>query len=517
LALCPALFGQGELRFCTRADPRTFHPLLADEDASQMVLYMTSGSLIRINRLTQKAEPAIAESWKIAADSKSITFHLRKGVQFSDGTPLLPDDVGYTIKTATDPGLHSPVGESFAGNVKVTSPAADTVMVAFPDPHGNFETLFDSLPILSSKSPLKEKAGLGPFMVASHQPGVEVLLKRNPHYWKRDGAGRQLPYLEAVRILVQQNPEIQYARFRRGEIHLLSRMDPAIFERLQKESPSEAKNAGPSMDVDFFWFNQVAGAEITAYKKEWFRGRNFRLAVSQAINRDDICRIVYHGFARPVLGPFPVANAVWFDSKLKPQVYDSAASLALLKTEGFQLKGGQLFDKSGNQVEFSIITNTGNKAREGMAVLIQQDLKKIGIHVNITTLDFLSIGQRIKRNFQYEAALLGLTNVDLDPTGQMNVWLSSAEDHGWNPRQKTPETPWEAEIDRLMLAQASSADMKKRKEAFDRVQEIVREQLPYIYLVSKDSILAVSNSLKGVTPARLFPETIWNIDQISFK
>jgi peptide/nickel transport system substrate-binding protein len=296
----------------------------------------------------------------------------------------------------------------------------------------------------------------------------------------------------------------------------MNRLEPVIFNKLAKESSAEAKNAGPSMDVDFLWFNQVAGAQITAYKKEWFRSRNFRLAISEAINRADICRIAYHGLARPALGPFPVANAFWFDSKLKPQVFDSTAALALLKADGFKLINNQLRDKGDHPVEFSVITNQ-NKSRESMAALIQQDMQKIGIRVNITTLDFPSIGQRVTKSFEYEAILLGLTNIDLDPTGQMNVWLSSAVDHAWNPGQKKPETPWEADVDRLMLAQAASADIKKRKAAFDQVQEIVREQLPYIYLVSKDSLLAVSKSLKGVTPARLFPEAVWNIDQISFQ
>ena len=75
-----------------------------------------------------------------------------------------------------------------------------------------------------------------------------------------------------------------------------------------------------------------------------------------------------------------------------------------------------------------------------MAVLIQQDLRKIGIKASIVTLDFPSLIERITQSFSYEAAILGLTNVDLDPNEQMNIWLSSAENHQWNPSQKSPET-----------------------------------------------------------------------------
>src|SRR5208337_5270477 len=131
-------------------------------------------------------------------------------------------------------------------------------------------------------------------------------------------------------------------------------------------------------------------------------------------------------------------------------------------------------------------------------------------------LDFPSLIQRISETFNYEAALLGMTNVELDPNAQMNVWLSSSDDHQWNPRQKTPATAWEAEIDRLMRMQASATDGKARKKSFDRVQEIVAEQVPFIYLVNKNALVAVSPSLKGAQPVAVRPQTYWNVEQLSF-
>jgi peptide/nickel transport system substrate-binding protein len=148
-------------------------------------------------------------------------------------------------------------------------------------------------------------------------------------------------------------------------------------------------------------------------------------------------------------------------------------------------------------------------------VLIQDDMLKLGIHVNVVTLDFPSLIERMTQTFDYEAMLLGLTNVDLDPNGEMNVWLSSAENHQWNPQQKTPETSWEAEIDRLMRAQASSSDPKKRKEAFDRVQEIVVEQEPFIFLINKNALSAVSAGVQGAAPVILSPQTFWNAERLT--
>jgi len=113
--------------------------------------------------------------------------------------------------------------------------------------------------------------------------------------------------------------------------------------------------------------------------------------------------------------------------------------------------------------------------------------------------------------------MLGLTNVDLDPNGQANVWLSSADLHQWNPAQKTPATPWEAEIDKYMNEQASTLDRDKRKAAFDRVQEIAADQEPMLYLVDKNALVAVSPKVKNADPVVLTPQTYWNIEYLSLR
>jgi peptide/nickel transport system substrate-binding protein len=149
-----------------------------------------------------------------------------------------------------------------------------------------------------------------------------------------------------------------------------------------------------------------------------------------------------------------------------------------------------------------------------MATMIQQDLQGVGIKVNVVTLDFPSLIERITRTYNYEACLLGLTNVDLDPNGMMNVWLSSSENHQWNPSEKAPATAWEAEIDKLMREQASSSDPKKRKEDFDKLQQIAWEQEPFIYLVNKNALSAVASSVHNAQPVVLRPQVYWNIDQL---
>jgi peptide/nickel transport system substrate-binding protein len=508
----------GELRFCLHNEPKTFHPLKVDDDASFSVRYLTGGVLIRLNRQTQQLEPELAQSWQLSKDGREITFRLRAGIFFSDGTPFTAQDVAYTMQQLMDPALHSPTGDAFrsatgAVVAKVISPA--DVSVTFPAAVSSLDRLFDQVAILSEHSPKKEMAVLGPFMVADYKAGEAVLLKRNPNYWKKDEQGRRLPYLDSIELDIQPNRDAEMMRFKRGEVDMINTLDSEYFDKLESASPQLVHDAGPSLDSEQLWFNEVAKSPLPEYKKNWFRSANFRRAISQAINREDMSRIVYRGHAQPAMGPFSPANKFWFNARLKPPVYSPNAALSTLQSEGFRKENGTLKDKDGNPVVFSVITNAGNKARERMAVLIQDDLQKIGIHVNVVTLDFPSLIERMTQSFDYEAIILGLTNVDLDPDSEMNVWLSSSANHQWNPQQKTPESTWEAEIDQRMREQASSSDLNKRKAAFDRVQEIVVEEQPFIFLINKDALSAFSPRVHGAAPVILSPQTFWNAERLT--
>ena len=508
----------GELRFCLRSEPKTLNPLLMSDDSSETIRYLTGGVLLRVNRLTQDLEPELATAWKLTNAGKTITFKLRENLRFSDGTTFSADDVAYTIQQLMDPAVHSPTGDAFRsgeGKVQTQALANNRIAITFSAPIAGLDKLFDQVAIISAKSPQKEMAVLGPYYVAENKAGAYLILKRNPNYWKRDSTGRPLPYIDAIRLDIQQNRDIEMLRLVRGEIDFINSLDAEYFDRVMSENPTMAHDAGASLDAEFMWFNQVPSSPLPSYKKTWFTSTNFRRAISEAINRDDLARIAFRGRARPAVGPISPANKFWFNSKLQPHPFDQKSALQRLSLDGFHLQNGALRDREGHVVEFSIITNSGNKYRERMATMIQQDLTAIGIKLNVVTLDFPSLIERMTRTFDYEACLLGLVNNELDPNSQMNVWLSSAENHQWNPSQKTPAKPWEAEIDKLMRAQASTLNSAKRKEFVDKVQQIAWEQEPFIYLVNKNALSAVSPSLHNAHPVVLRPQVYWNIDQLS--
>ena len=516
-ALALPLAGEGgTLRLCLRSEPRSLHPLEAAEESAETVRYLTSGMLVRINRQTQRAEPELARSWKITEGGRRITFQLREGIRFSDGSPFAADDVVHTITALGSEQLRSPAADAFRtapGTVSAKALSPTSVTILLPAPVAGLERLFDAVSILPRSG--SERNVLGPFRISRHQPGSYILLERNEHYWKKDSSGRRLPYLDAVRLEIQQNREIEMLRFQRGEIQMINKLDPEMFDRLAAENPKSAFNVGPSMEPEQMWFNQASGAPIPEYKKAWFGSKNFRNAISHSIRRQDLARIAFLGKAVPAAGPVSEANQSWFNKELKARAHDPKLARRLLAADGFRWQGTKLVDRGGNPVQFSLITNSGNKARGKMASLIQQDLGEIGIDVRITPLDFPSLIERISRTFQYEACLLGLVNVDLDPNGQMNVWLSSSSNHQWNPSQKSPATAWESEVDQLMRLQAATLDPERRRKYFDRVQKIVWEQEPFLYLVYKNALAAAAPGLGNFKPVAMFPQGFWNAEQLT--
>jgi peptide/nickel transport system substrate-binding protein len=517
LALGLAIAAPGsELRFCVHADPKTFDPLLASEEASQTIAYLTGGVLMRLNRRDQHLQPELATAWKVSDGGKRIDFTLRQGVRFSDGSPFRPEDVVATISRLADPKLISAIADTFrsaAGDIKAAITGPFQVSIYFAAPRAGLDQLFDQL-VISHATALPQSAVLGPFAIEKYEAGAYVLLRRNQNYWKTASGGK-LPYLDTIRLEIQANRDNEVLRFRRGEIDFLDKVDPDAFERLRKEMPEAALRAGPSLDAEVFWFNQSPAAAYSAYKQKWFGSKAFRQAISLAVNRADIVRLAYSGNAHVAFGPISDANRLWFNSHLPAPACDPARALKLLERDGFRLENGTLRDRERHEVEFSLITNAGSATRARIGAMLQQDLAKIGMRVTFTPIEFQSLVERITSTQRYEACLLGLSNSDIDPNEMMNVWLSSGTHHAWNPRQNKPATAWEAEMDRLAQSQAAAPSFKDRRIAFDRIQEILVEQAPIVYLVYPDVLVAVSPRVRGAEPSALSPHLFWNIETLS--
>jgi peptide/nickel transport system substrate-binding protein len=175
---------------------------------------------------------------------------------------------------------------------------------------------------------------------------------------------------------------------------------------------------------------------------------------------------------------------------------------------------GYLVDNAGHQVEFTLLTNTGNSVNLAMCTAAQEDLKKVGVKVIVTPVEFNSLVERMRKTYDWEANLLAFTG-GVDPHNGKNIWSSSGQSHVWWPKEPKPATPWEAEIDKIFDDAGKETDQAKRKALYDRWQQIVYEQQPLIFLVTPDSLSAVSNRLTNVRPNALARVLKWNVYEFS--
>ena len=523
----------GSLSFAQRTEPKTLNPALAADSASREVIQLLHGDLIHINRETQLSEPALAKSWNVSSDGLRYTLALRRGVSFSDGAPFDADDVVFSFQVYEDEAIGSPQHDLLILNGKpiaVRKLDAYTVVFELPAPYAAAERLFDSFFILprhlletayrehklagawNLETPPSLMAGLGPFRVKKYLPGQRIVLARNPYYWKADAAGDQLPYLDEAVFEFAGGESAQVTRFLSGESDVLDRVSARDFTALLRERERRGytlRDLGPGMEQSFLCFNLSPGHEGV------WRSTELRRAVSLAIDRDAIVRLVYLGHAAPLASPVPRGNRRWIDSTLAPPARSLGRAREILGAARFSwARDGALLDSHLAPVEFSIVVSGGNPERLQMASLMQDDLKQLGITVHVIPLELRSLLDRVQRTRDFQACLLSFASADADPNPDMGIWLSSGANHLWNPEQKTPATAWESAIDALMHRQLVANGYAERKRLFDRVQEIVMENLPLIPLVTPNVLVGAKAALGNFHPAILSHYTLWNIEEL---
>ncbi len=493
----------GRLVMSLRGEPKTLNPLIAADARSREVIGVMQADLVHINRATQLTEPSLAKSWKVSPNGLEYTLVLRQGIKFSDGQPLDADDVLFTFRVYLDEKVHATQHDFLIVGgkpISVRKLDAYTLVFQLAKPYGAGERLFDGFYILPRH--LLEKqyqegkfdqagtlataasawAGLGPFRLKEYVAGQRLVLERNPYYWKTDLKGNRLPYLDDLVYLFVQNADAQVLKFQSGETD--------VTEMLRKQ--------------------------------KWFREVKFRQAVSAAVDREAIVRLVYQGRGAPLWGLVAPGNRRWGNEKLAHPARSLERARTLLKEAGFSWNNGpngesRLLDAEGKPVEFSILTSSSNANYPKMAALVQDDLRQLGMRVQVVPLEFRSLLDRVLQTKEFDACLLGLVSFDADPTADTNVWLSSGGSHLWNPSQAHPATAWEAEIDRLMEQQLAAPSYEQRKKLYDRLQEILAEEQPMIFLASPDILVGAKNVVGNFHPAVLEPYVLWNVEQLYLK
>src|SRR6267378_3299349 len=390
----------GRIVVALKAEPKTLNPMIAADTPSREVISTMQGDLVHINRATQLTEPALAKSWKISADGLQYTLTLRQGLKFSDGHPVDMEDVLFTFRVYLDEAVHATQRDLLiVGGKPITVRKVDAQTVTFilAKPYGVRERLFDGLAILPRhllETAYKEGklaqsgtlgtaadhwAGLGAFRLKEYVAGQRLVLERNPYYWKADEQGNRLPYLDEIVFLFVPSADAQVLRFQSGETDIISRLGAENFAVLARQQRGYTMaDAGPGLEYNFLFFNLNdlgdKTAPETARKQKWFRDVQFRQAVSAAVDREAIVRLVYQGRGAALWGPVTPGNRRWIDAKVVHQPRSLDKARQLLREAGFTWTSGAsgdsaLIDAEGKPVEFSILTSSSNADRTKMATL----------------------------------------------------------------------------------------------------------------------------------------------------
>jgi peptide/nickel transport system substrate-binding protein len=532
----------GRLVISERSEPRTFNPLTAIDGVSRDIIGLLTADLIHINRYTQQSEAALAASWTVSADGKRYILHLRRGLHFSDGDPFDANDVLFTFEAYLDERNHSPQRDLLviAGQpIRVNKVDSYTVAFTLAQPYAAAERLFDSVAILPShllrakldngtlgtawslNARPSEIAGLGPFRVKAYVPGQSLQLERNPYYWKKDVRGNRLPYLDEITILFISSADAQAIRFGAGEFDIIDRLNAADFSVLEKEQKQRSfhlYDLGPGLEYNFLVFNLnnlPAGDPTAAFSKPWFHQVAFRQAVSSAIDRAGIVRLAYRERAYPLSIEISPGNKLWFDPAFAQPSRALDRSRQLLRQAGFSWRDDHtLVDSHGEAVRFSIMHNSAKPEQAQMAVIIQQDLKELGIDVALVPQEFRTLVDRIFATYKYEAAIMALADGDSDPNSEMNVLCSNGSAHVWSLKSTGAPPPWQHEIDHLMQEQLTERDYPKRKRLFDQVEQLMWNNTPVVFLVSPHILVGAKDRIGNFRPAVLSNYTLWNAEQL---
>ncbi len=545
-------------------DLATLNPLINESMAGSAVIGRILDSLTTLDPVTGVVIPHLAKSWDISADNLRYTFHLRRGVHWSDGQPFAADDVTFTWQCFFAKQIDPETGEPLLdenGRVRYRYPSRSTfsqqingqepliekvddytVRFTLPEVYAPF-LLFGGGQSILPKHVLRDAfergalldawsvntainepwtiVGLNQFVLESYRPGERIVFASNPNYWKVNPAGERLPYIKRIITKIVKDVNSSNVAFAQGQtdFETIAPDNVAWVQRGEERFDYTVLDMGPSNTTNFVWFNlnpnkNADGVSYVApHKLKWFSDKRFRQAISHGIDREGIIRGVFFNRANILHGYVSPKNKFWYNDDVRKYPYSPETSQALFKAMGFTLDRGKLFDAAGNPVSFSLMTNSNNGLRVEMATVFKENMAYLGIEVELQFLDFNTIITKTSDSLDYEACMLGLGGGAPDPFAGKDILMSGGRLHQWYPQQPDPATEWEARIDELMIKIGRHTDVALRKKYYFEVQEILAEQQPMIFLVSAKDYVGYRNRWYNITPTPLGGLT-WNLESL---
>jgi peptide/nickel transport system substrate-binding protein len=312
----------------------------------------------------------------------------------------------------------------------------------------------------------------------------------------------------------------QLLRLESGESDMTSSQLPAEayapLKRAADVGRARLYDLGPAQYPDFLWINLKPGSFAGDPRASWLQREELRHAISLAVDRQRFADTVFLGAGVPVFGPVSPANKRWYWDKTPRIPHDPQQARKLLESIGLTDRNGDgvLRDAAGTPARFTIVTQKGRPPFERGVAVIRDELKRIGLTVDVAALEGNAVVQQIYSG-KYDAMYFNAFPSDNDPALTPDFWVSSGSAHFWNPEQKTPATDWERQIDQLMHTLAVSMAPADRTRAFDEVQRIFVEHEPAIYFVAPTIFVGSSTRVGNVIPVVTRPQLLWSPDTLT--
>lgn len=475
----------------TIGDASNLIPMLASDSSSHAVSGLIFNGLVKYDtNLTIIGD--LAQSWDISKDGLTITFHLKKGVRWTDGVEFTANDVMFGYETIISPKIPTPYKEDFL-QVKHALVIDDyTFRVIYNKPFAPALSTWGNMPILPKhllnnvdliKSPLtRNPVGMGPFILDKWSNGESIKLRSNHDYFE----GR--PYIDNIMYKIIPDSATMFLELSTGGVDLMD-LTPIQYSR-QTNTPYFKENFQrfryPVFAYTYLGFN---------LQHPFFKDLRVRQAIAYAIDKQEIIDVVLFGYGSIATGPY-VPNTWPYASDAKVYNFDPQKAKALLEEAGWRINDDDgIFYKDGRPFEFTILTNMGNSLRIRTASIIQYRLKKIGINVKIRAVEWSTFLSEFIHKKRFTAVILGWS-IGLDPD-QYDIWHSSKT----GPGQLNFVGFNNPEVDQLLEAGRRTFDINERKKTYQSIHRILAKDLPYIFLYVPDALPIVHNRFKGIKPA----------------
>lgn len=525
----------GTINLVTNGEPKSFNIISSGDSSAKNILEPLHDYLVNYDPYKKEFTPQAAEKFEVETPESGgmiVRYYLRDNMFWttSDGKVRVPvtadDPIFWYDEIHGDAALRTSgyaaqfVTLDDGSEARITIHKIDRLTFEFHLPKIDANPLLSTnmnfgpkyiyekakkergiegvLNVLSIDTDLKTLPSMGPMHIVEYTPGVRIVMKRNPDYWKKDEAGTVLPYYETAIYKVVGDLNAENLLFKSGQLDYTNVRHENLEEYINKENKNyTVYDGGTSLGSDYITFNQNP-AKLEAKKHKWFASTQFRQAMSCLINRERIIRQIFRGLGEPAHDFFCKANPMYNEKIKLEYTYNPNHALRLLNKAGFDLGDDKkMRDAEGNLVEFDLLVNGENNIRLDIATIFADEAANLGIKINIRSMDFQKIIDMLTSTFDWDCTIMSFGS-NYWPTQGSNVWPSNGRLHLWYPMQETPATEWEAEIDKLYEAGTYALDNDKAKQIWDKYQRIILEQCPLIYIAHPYSFLAVNNRWENV-------------------